>query len=110
MANFNGNNFRGASFVAREFSWFVVRWVTVVDHPELRNESLPSVKPGHVIVNSPRFETRREAVAFFNDIVAGEYDCDSEYVRSVDVSEHFPRTGSRTVRKRVERDGMRGAA
>jgi hypothetical protein len=89
-----------------DLSWFNVRAVTVVDHPELRNDSYAPVKPGHVIVNNAKYTSRRAAVAFFQELLAGEWDFGSEYVRSVEVTEHFPHTfkPARTVRARVERD------
>jgi hypothetical protein len=86
---------------------YEVDLVIVVDRPDLRDESFThEVAPGHSSFTRWKFSTQREAVSMYEDILAGEYDFASEYVRWVQVFKIDPwGKKTRVVRKKQYRRG-----
>lgn len=86
---------------------YVVLWAVVVDRPELRDRTYPKVRPGVVIPNRKSCATQREALSLREQLLTGEWDFCSEYVRDVEVVAANPLTGGvsggRTVRQKVQR-------
>lgn len=76
-----------------------------VDHPEKRDASFRRRTDPHTVVFERLFENRNHALAFAREILAGEWDFASEYVRQVSASEVRPEGGSygRWVMKMHER-------
>lgn len=73
---------------------YEVWWTTTVDCPEKRDTGYLQVPVGTKIQDVASFNSRKSAIAHFEDILRGEYDFSSEYVSSAQVV-------------RVMRDGTR---
>jgi len=83
---------------------YVVRIVTVVDHPELRSPALPAVDAGRRISTERQFDGQQAALGLFKDVCAGEWDFGSEYVARVEVARRYVGgRGAAWVRRPVER-------
>lgn len=82
---------------------YQVEFLTRVDHPELRNSTLPVVAVDKALPTTLRYPTLQQAVVAFNELCRGEYDFASEYVERVRVVKLRPCASPRIVRKQVER-------
>jgi len=89
-------------------TWFSVYHPVVVDHPELRCSTFPVVQAGTVIPSSTGFARQKNAIRFAEQLLKGDNDFSSEYVRAVQVLQHYPNRSARVVRKRVERERIPG--
>lgn len=77
-----------------------------IDHPELRAPGQLRPPAGTIQRQDFTCLTYREAIALHREILLGEYDFGSEYVKAVAVFEVDPDDGGivRVVRKRLRRD------
>lgn len=78
---------------------YEIRITTIVDAPERRGASYRPVAPGTPIHITERFATQRRAVAFYNEIVSGEWDFGSEYVSRIQALKMRPNRSPRVVRR-----------
>lgn len=84
---------------------------TMVDHPELRSETLPKVRAGACIVNHASYEGAGRALFEMRTVLEGHWDFASEFAYAVDIERVNHTTGKRTTfRKRIERMQDRVAA
>ena len=82
---------------------YEVRFVVVVDRPELRNESFAPVAPNTRVTINRYARTQGEAVRLFESILRGGEDYLSEYVAVVSVVQLRTNRSPRVMRTRVER-------
>ena len=83
-----------------------VRMTVTVDHPEKRGPIYPVVPAGTKLIWEERFEKEAGAVGMFREVLAGQWDCGSEYVSRVMVTAGTPHSDGvsyRTVRREVRR-------
>ena len=86
--------------------YYEVRFTLVVDHPELRGPSFEPVEAGHRSAQVWTCKTWKEAAAYADGMVRGEWDFGSEHVTSVQALACAEgRRVLRTVRKLRRRDG-----
>lgn len=89
---------------------FVVEYVVVVDHPELRDPSFRPVPRGLRISHRESFTTFGAASRLYDRILSGEHDYGSEYIGRVVVKRKRPGRGSgfSIARKEVARERRAG--
>lgn len=86
--------------------YYEVRFVIVVDHPELRGPTYQPVEAGHRSSQVFTCKSWAEAARYADGMIQGEWDFGSEYVTSVQaVACASGRHVLRTVRKLRRRDG-----
>jgi hypothetical protein len=93
---------------------YLVTIISVLDRPEMRCPSFPSLPSGSYLRDEIVCETRAAAISHHEDVLAGEYDFASEYAVTVDVAilssaTRWQRSGSRSLRRRQRRTGRDGA-
>lgn len=87
---------------------YVVEWVIIVDHPELRDASYPKVPRFTRIRYVERVATFKGAVSFHESLIAGNYDSESEYVGLAKVTQIDAKGRPRIVRQEVHRERTNG--
>lgn len=74
-----------------------------VDRPEMRGPTYTPVERGAILVYQERFAKQSDAVARFQQMLDGNWDFKSEYVKWVQVTKDLPTGGYRWVRRQVSR-------
>jgi len=82
---------------------YEVRFVLVIDRPELRDASFRPVKPSTRTSQTWCYTSQAAAVGAAREMLEGRWDFASEYIAAVEVVQVRGDRGRRTVRRRVER-------
>lgn len=86
-----------------------LNFVLVVDHPELRDSTYPSVPAGRRILTTWQYSKRADAVRAYNEIISNDpqYTWASEYIARVEVVavDLLSFSNPRITRRSVQRGG-----